>query len=128
VAWLAEAHLLAGHHDEALRLGRQALALARAHKERGHAAHVLRLLGDIAASRPGADLTEAGRHLLEALALANELEMQPLLARCHASLARLHELAGDHEAARASLESAAGLCERLGMRAPAARAPLREPG
>ena len=48
---LGEAQLLASHLEEAHALAERALALARAHQERGNEAYALRLLGDIAAHR-----------------------------------------------------------------------------
>ena len=48
---LGEAQLLAGRLEEAHALAERALALARAHQERGNQAYALRLLGDIAAQR-----------------------------------------------------------------------------
>ena len=47
VAWLSEADLLAGRIEDATQLAERALALACHHKQRGHEAWVLRLLGDI---------------------------------------------------------------------------------
>ena len=51
VAWLSEAYLLAGRLDEANTQAQRTLEFARAHKERGHEAHALRLLGAVAAQR-----------------------------------------------------------------------------
>src|SRR5439155_172673 len=48
---LGEAQVLAGHLEEAHALAEGALTLARTHKERGHEAYALRLLGDIATGR-----------------------------------------------------------------------------
>jgi tetratricopeptide (TPR) repeat protein len=49
VGYVSEAYLLAGRMQEAVQLAGRALGLARAHKERGHEAWALRLLGEIAA-------------------------------------------------------------------------------
>ena len=57
--WLGEAHLRAGDESAARRLGTRALELARRQGERGHEAHVLRLLGQIAASGAAPDLEQA---------------------------------------------------------------------
>ena len=57
MAWLAEAHLLAGRTDQAGELTGQGLELARAHKERGYEAWALRLLGEIDARRAPHSLT-----------------------------------------------------------------------
>ena len=47
--WLSEAYLLAGREADARAAAQRALGLARQHKERGHEAYTLRLLGEIAA-------------------------------------------------------------------------------
>ena len=46
---LGEAHLRAGHPEEAHALATRALELASEHQERGHQAYALRLLGEITA-------------------------------------------------------------------------------
>ena len=78
--FLGEEHLLAGHLDEALSVARQALALARDRKERGHEAWALRLRGEIHAHRDPPETEVAEGYYREALALADELGMRPLLA------------------------------------------------
>ena len=47
MVWLGEAYLLAGRLDEAYTQAQRALEFSRAHKERGHEAYALRLLGEI---------------------------------------------------------------------------------
>jgi hypothetical protein len=74
---LGEARLLAGNLDEARRLGERAVDVCVAHRERGHHAWTLRLLGEVAASGPAVDRAVAERHYRQALALAAELEMRP---------------------------------------------------
>jgi tetratricopeptide (TPR) repeat protein len=83
--WLGEAHLRMGDESAARRLGTRALEHARRLGERGHEAHVLHLLGQIAASGAARDLEQASQYYAEALALATTLGMQPLataLASC----------------------------------------------
>ena len=46
LAYLGEAHLLAGRRNDAVEVARRALNLAHRQKERGNEAWVLRLLGD----------------------------------------------------------------------------------
>jgi tetratricopeptide (TPR) repeat protein len=112
---LGKAQILAGHLAEAYSLAERALALARAHQERGHQAHVLRLLGDIAARRdpPASELAKA--HYREVLALAEELGMRPLLAHCHRSLGELYVSLGRHADARAELSTAIELYRAMDM-------------
>jgi hypothetical protein len=84
--WLGEAHLRTGDESAARRLGTRALELARRLGERGHEAHALRLLGQIAASGAAPDLEQAGRYYAEGLTLAKTLGMQPLAAVLASSL------------------------------------------
>ena len=87
---LGEAQLLADRPEEAHTLAERALALAREHQERGHEAYALRLLGDIAAQRDPLERDQAEAYYRQALALAKELGMRPLLAHCHLGLGMLY--------------------------------------
>src|ERR1044071_7986077 len=80
---LSEAYLLAGREADARTAAQRALGRTRQHKERGHEAHTLRLLGEIAAREDPADIAKAEDHYRQALALAEELGMRPLIAHCH---------------------------------------------
>jgi class 3 adenylate cyclase/tetratricopeptide (TPR) repeat protein len=86
LAWLGEAHLLAGHGHEAKRLGLRALEFARRHGERGHEAYALRLLGDIAMKVSPRDLEQGHERYRAALALAESLGMRPLATALSSSL------------------------------------------
>jgi class 3 adenylate cyclase len=87
---LGGVHLLAGRGDDALAAAREGLAGAMERKERGNEAAARLLLGDITAQTdPGAP-AGAEMHYHQALALATELGMRPLVAHCHAGLARLY--------------------------------------
>jgi DNA-binding SARP family transcriptional activator len=103
MAYLAEGYLVMGQVDEARRWAEDALQYARDHRESGHEALVLRLLGDVVAREDGAGSRRAAPALYrEALALACKLEMRPLAALCHLSLGTLlaedsgGEQGGDH--------------------------------
>jgi tetratricopeptide (TPR) repeat protein len=115
VAMLAEGHLVVGRLDKALELARQAQELARAYQERGNEAQALCVLGDVLAHGAG-NLNEALEAYAGALRLARELEMRPLLYRCHLSLAALHRRAGDDPRAVSETAEAAALDQALGMR------------
>jgi class 3 adenylate cyclase/tetratricopeptide (TPR) repeat protein len=112
---LGAAHLLAGRLEEAQALAERALALARAHQERGHEAYALRLLGDIAARREPTQTGPVATHFRQALALADELGMRPLMAHCHYGLGRLYCQTGRAEPARASLTAAIDLYSAMDM-------------
>jgi tetratricopeptide (TPR) repeat protein len=86
---LGEALLAAGRIDEARAAGTRALDLARERGERGHEAWALRLIGEIAV-HPGAAASDVAEgHYRQALALAERLDMRPLVAHCHRGLAHL---------------------------------------
>ena len=112
---LGEAHLLAGRLEEAHALAERSLALARKRQERGHQAYALRLLGDIAARREPPESEQAGDHYRQALALAEELGMRPLVAHCHLGLGKLYAKIGRRAEARAELSTAIELYRAMDM-------------
>jgi tetratricopeptide (TPR) repeat protein len=94
---------------------RRALALAEGHRERGNLVYARRLLGLAAAEHDPADLPRARAHQREALALAEELGMRPLVARCHLGLGRLARRAGDAAAAERHFREARARLQEMGM-------------
>src|SRR5262249_8350233 len=80
---LSEVCRLAGHGEDAWQHARQALDLARQQKARGDEAHALHQLGVVHAHADPPDITQAEAHYRQALALAEELGMRPLVAHCH---------------------------------------------
>ena len=112
---LGEAQLLAGRLEEAHALAEQALALARAHQERGHQAYALRLLGEIAARRSLQSIEPAEDDYRQARALAEELGMRPLVAHCHLGLGKLYAEIGRRAEARAELSAAIDLYRAMDM-------------
>jgi class 3 adenylate cyclase/tetratricopeptide (TPR) repeat protein len=100
---LVHAHLLSGHLEAAQHLAAWALPQTLEYQERGHQAYVLRLLGAITAQRVPLDSSQAESHYLQALALAEELDMRPLQAHCYHGLGTLYATAGRREQARAAL-------------------------
>ena len=113
--WLGEAHLLAGRLEEAHTLAEQALALARAHQERGTEAYALHLLGAIAMHRDPWDIMLAETHYQQSLSLVEALGMRPLQAHCHRGLGTLYAMTGQREQARAELSTAIELYRAMEM-------------
>jgi len=113
--WLSEGYLLAGRETDAHAAAHRALGLARQHKERGHEAYTLRLLGDIAAHKDSRDDGEAENHYRQALALAEELGMRPLIAHCHVGLGKLHRCAGERQKAEEHLTTGVELMREMEM-------------
>jgi predicted ATPase/class 3 adenylate cyclase len=115
VGYLSEAYLLAGRMQEAAQLAERALDLARAHKERGHEAWALRLLGEITAHQAPLEIESAEAHYRQALALAEELGMRPLVANCHLGLGTLHSRTGKVDQAHTDLAAAMALYRAMEM-------------
>jgi class 3 adenylate cyclase/tetratricopeptide (TPR) repeat protein len=116
VAWLSEAYLLAGRRNEAMDLAVRALDLARAHQERGHEAWSLRLLGDIHTQQDPPAVEPAETFYRQAVALAEELRMAPLLAHSLLGLGVLYVRSGRPQQARADLSTAVDLFRTMEMR------------
>ena len=115
VAQLSEVCRLAGRGEEAWQHARQALDLARQQKERGDEALALHQLGAVHAHADPPDAAQAEAHYQQALALAEELGMRPLVAHCHHGLGRLYGQTGRREQARAALTTAIDLYRAMDM-------------
>jgi class 3 adenylate cyclase/tetratricopeptide (TPR) repeat protein len=121
-AHLGEGLLASGHLERARATGQRALDLARTHKERGHEAWALHLLGDITAASDRPQTDRALDYYARSLALAEELKMRPLVARLHLGLGQLYRQAGMLDKAEEHLALAlTRLCE-MDMRFWSARA------
>ena len=115
VAWLSEVCRLAGRGEEAWQHARQALDLARQHKERGNEALALHQLGALHAHADPPDAVQAEAHYQQALALAEELGMRPLQAHCHLGLGKLYGEVGRQDDACAELQTAIALYRAMDM-------------
>jgi tetratricopeptide (TPR) repeat protein len=115
IARFAHAHLLAGIPESASQLAERALHVSREHKERGHEAHALRLLGEIESRDDPPDVEKAEAYYRQALGLAEELGMRPLGAQCHSGLGRLYRSTGNGQKAEECLTTAAGLVRAMDM-------------
>jgi tetratricopeptide (TPR) repeat protein len=115
VSYVSEAYLLAGRMQEAVQLAERALDLACTHKERGHEAWALRLLGEIAAHQHPPEVEPAAHHYRQALGLAEELGMRPLVAHCHLGLGTLSAKTGQRQQARAELCMAVEMYRAMDM-------------
>jgi class 3 adenylate cyclase/tetratricopeptide (TPR) repeat protein len=112
---LGEACLLAARMEEADDLVGRALTLARERGERGNEADALRVLGEIATHHDPPVLARAERYYREALAVAGELGMRPLVAHCHLGLGKLYRRTGDGAEAQEHLTTAATMYREMGM-------------
>jgi tetratricopeptide (TPR) repeat protein len=115
-AQLAEGLLAAGQIERARAVAQRALELALVHKERGHHARGLKLLGDVLAAASPADSDAAEARYREAHALADELAMRPLTAQTLLSLGQLYQRTGRRAQAADRLADALLLLHDMGMR------------
>jgi len=114
LVYLAEGFLRAGRADDATHTADRALERARHYQERGNEAWALRLLGEIAAVPP--DVEQAEAYYRQALALAEELGMRPLVAHCHLGLGTLYQRVGrSDEQACAELATASEMYRAMEM-------------
>ncbi|HSD41159.1 MAG TPA: adenylate/guanylate cyclase domain-containing protein [Burkholderiales bacterium] len=116
IVHLGEARLLAGEQEEAIGLAERALAVAREHGQRGLEAWALRLFGEVGCAREGPDAEASAGHYREAMALADELGMRPLVAHCHLGLGRVYRKTASPDAARDHFALAMTMFRDLDMR------------
>jgi class 3 adenylate cyclase/tetratricopeptide (TPR) repeat protein len=112
---LSTVYGLAGRPADALQSAERALLLSRTHKQRGVEADTLRILGDIHARQVPSNVEAADRCYREALSLASELGMRPLLAHCHFGLGNLYHGAGKRKEAQDHLIAATTMYREMNM-------------
>jgi tetratricopeptide (TPR) repeat protein len=112
---LAQGYLLIGKLEEAASLASLALDFSRRHAERGNEARALYVLGEIASYDDSVDVERAVAHYQQAMALAEELRMRPLLAHCHAGLGKLYCKTGNLQQAKAHLKDGIALMREMEM-------------
>ena len=106
----------ADRFEEAHAMASRALNLTQARGERGYEARALHLLGEIAAHSDPPDIQTAGSQYSQALVLASELGMRPLIAHCHLGLGKLYRRTSDGGKAREQLAIATRMYRDLDMR------------
>jgi tetratricopeptide (TPR) repeat protein len=116
VVQLGEAYLLADQVEDARACADRAVMLARQPGERGYEAWALRLLGEIASHHTRPDVATAEAHYGAAMALASELGMRPLVARCHLGVGKLYRSTGKREQAHEHLTTATTMYREMEMR------------
>jgi predicted ATPase/class 3 adenylate cyclase len=115
IASLGEALFLADRGSEAREQAESALKLSREVHERAQEARILWLLGEMQAHRSGPDARAVEAHYREAMAIADELGMRPLVAHCHAGLAKLLRRTGRRTESDEHLAAAAQMYREMGM-------------
>ena len=114
LVYLGEAYVLVDRIADALELAERAVTFARDRGYRGYEAWALRLLGEVTARRDPPEHAEG--HYREALVLAEELGMRPLVAHCHLGLGKLSRRTGQREQAQAYLTTATTMYREMDMR------------
>jgi tetratricopeptide (TPR) repeat protein len=112
---LGHAYVLANRLEDARASAGRALTVARERGGRGDEAHALHLLGEIAAHGDPLGAEDAEGYYREALALASELGMRPLVAHCHLGLGKLYRRTVDRAKAEEHLGTAAAMYRAMGM-------------
>jgi predicted ATPase/class 3 adenylate cyclase len=115
IIWLSEGYLLSGRVEEAHAQAQRALDLSRKHREQGHAAWGLKLLGDIALRHDPLEAAEAETCYRQALAVSEELGVRPLQAHCYFGLGHVHAALGSLDQARRELSAAVDLYRSMDM-------------
>jgi tetratricopeptide (TPR) repeat protein len=116
VGALVGAYLLDGRLADATRIAQDGLAAAQQRGQRGVEGHVLRVLGDIAAHPDRFEVDAAETHYRQALALAEELGLRPLVAHCHLGLGKLYRRTGQRQEAQEYLNTATTMYREMDMR------------
>jgi tetratricopeptide (TPR) repeat protein len=116
LAYLSEAHMLAGQLDDAQRVAERALEFSHDQKEYGSKAWALRMTGEVASHRDPPEAEKAGKQYDQAITLATELGMRPLVAHCHFGLGKLYRRTGKREQAQEHLATATTMYREMDMR------------
>jgi tetratricopeptide (TPR) repeat protein len=116
LSYLSEAHLLAGRIDDAQRAAERALELAHNQKEYGSKAWALRMTGEVASHCDPPDAEKASKQYDQAITLATELGMRPLVAHCHLGLGKLSGRTGQRQEAEVHLTTATTMYREMDIR------------
>jgi class 3 adenylate cyclase/tetratricopeptide (TPR) repeat protein len=112
--WCADALLSAGRLDEAARAAGQGFDLALRQDERAQEADALHTQACIFAARDGG-AARAIESYQRALEVATELDMAPLVGRCHLGLGRVYAATAEKAPARTHFDQAIEGFTRLGL-------------
>jgi len=114
-ACLSVAHMALGNAEEAHRLAVSAQSVARANQERPNEAFALHVLGELAA-QPGHTKAETAEGCYrEAMAIASDVGMRPLVAHCHLGLGKLYCRTDKREQAQEQLTTATTMYREMDM-------------
>jgi tetratricopeptide (TPR) repeat protein len=112
---LSESYLAVGRPAAAIPLAHEALVMAQDRRERGFQGYALRVLGALAAQGTAPDVALAAGYYQQAIVLAQELGMRPLLAHSHLGVGILYSHLGQRAQATAALSTAVELYRSMAM-------------
>ena len=113
---LGEALARVGQFDEGASLAHQAFTIAREHGLRALQGWGLRLAAEIAAHRDPPCVIEAEDYYRQALGLAEQRDMRPLVAHCHLGLGKVYRHTGKRQEAQERLATARTMYREMDMR------------
>jgi len=112
---LGDTYVAVGRIRDARQRAEEGIALAREQDDRRGEALAFRLFGDIAALSDPPNVASAEGYYQQALTVASELGLRPLMAHCHLSVARLYRRTGTREHAHEHLTTATTMYREMGM-------------
>jgi class 3 adenylate cyclase/tetratricopeptide (TPR) repeat protein len=115
LAWLADAQLHEGRWADAMDTIARSLEFSGAHGQQAQKAEALVVRGAIIGARSTSVPDQARSGLHEALAIATELEMRPLVAHCHLGLGKLCQRADSRQEAQEHFTTATTMYREMGM-------------
>ena len=113
---LSEAYRLSGQIAKAILTAEEALRLYRQTEEHCFGTWALYVMGKIQSENSSGQIEMALHSFCQAIDLAKELKMRPLLAHCSLELGRFYTRSGEYDKARSELMKAIDLYRSLGMR------------
>jgi tetratricopeptide (TPR) repeat protein len=113
---LSEAYRLSGQIAKAVLTAEEALRLYRQTQVRCLGAWALYVMAKIQSENDSGQIEQATHTFCQAIDLAQELKMRPLLAHCSLDLGQFYIRSGEYEKARSELMKATDLYRSLGMR------------
>jgi class 3 adenylate cyclase len=114
--FLGKAYLEAGRTEQSAAVASQCLDLCRTRRDRGSEAWSLSLIAEIGLRRTPLDAERALERWREALTLATDLGMRPLVAHCHLGLGKLYYRAGKRQEAHEYLTTAKTMYGEMDMK------------
>jgi tetratricopeptide (TPR) repeat protein len=112
---LGTGHLLAENFGQALKFAERTVMLAENRGFRGSKARALYLIGEVTGRRDAPDREQAEQHYCQALELAEELGMLPLVADCHLGLGMLRQTMDKQAEAEMHFAKAQDMYREMGM-------------